>query len=53
MEIIRKLQETEGVEFKINCNRRGQDDTTVFLYDVENYFVVGANDLTLDRDRIH
>ena len=42
-----------GLELKLSSNRRNQDETTVFLYDVENFFVIGANDATLDRDRLH
>ena len=53
MEAVSSLLTESGLELKLSSNRRNQDETTVFLYDVENYFVIGANDPTLDRDRLH
>ena len=53
MESVKTMLDETGLELRISGNRRNQDETVLFLYDVENVFVVGANDLTLDRDRLH
>ena len=52
MEAVHSLITESGLELKLSSNRRNQDETTVFLYDVENFFVIGANDSNLDRDRL-
>jgi len=53
MDMFRSMMNEANLEIKIAGNRRNQDETSVFLYNVENYFVVGANDITLDRDKLH
>jgi hypothetical protein len=53
MEAVHCLIKESGLELKLSSNRRNQDETAVFLYDVENFFVIGANDATLDRDKLH
>ena len=53
MESVAKMLKETGLELRIENNRKNHDETTMFLYNVENYFIIGANDETLDRDKLH
>jgi hypothetical protein len=41
-EVHKELKET-GLEIGIENNRKQSDETTMFLYNIENYFIVGAD----------
>ncbi len=49
MSEVQKMLGETGLELKIENNRKQSDETAVFLYDIDNYFIVGS-DPQLDRD---
>ncbi len=36
------MLEEEGLEFKIENHRKQADETSVFLYNIENFFIVDS-----------
>ncbi len=41
-EVQKGLKET-GLAIKIENNRKQSDETSMFLYDINNYFIVGGD----------
>lgn len=43
MEEVQKELKATGLQIGIENNRKQSDETTMFLYNIENFFIVGAD----------
>jgi hypothetical protein len=45
LELIHNSLKTDSLELKIEYNKKHSDETTVFLYNIDSYFIVGSKEI--------